>query len=270
MMNRLRYILLLIWVVPWVVLAQIPERPNPPRLVNDFAEVLNGEEQQLLEETLVQFDRETSTQVVVVTVSSLQGYDKADFAYRIGESWGVGQKDRNNGIIVLIKPKIENEPGQVYIAVGYGLEAVIPDAVANRLIVNNEMIPRFRENDYFGGIKNGVKVIADLTRGEFTAEQYSQSSGSGKGAGGFIIVLLVMLLVIFPLMKKSRKVHSGGTRTLPFWLLLGMMSSGKKHGGHWNDFSSGRGSFGGGSFGKGGFGGFGGGSFGGGGAGGSW
>jgi uncharacterized protein len=103
--------------------------------------VLNGEEQQLLEETLVQFDRETSTQVVVVTVSSLQGYDKADFAYRIGESWGVGQKDRNNGVIVLIKPKISNEPGQVYIAVGYGLEAVIPDAVANRLIVNNEMIP---------------------------------------------------------------------------------------------------------------------------------
>jgi uncharacterized protein len=269
-MNRLKHILLLIWVVPWVTLAQIPERPDPPRLVNDFAGVLKGEEQQLLEETLVQFDRETSTQVVVVTVSSLQGYDKADFAFRIGESWGVGQKDRNNGVIILVKPKTGNESGQVYIAVGYGLEGVIPDAVANRLIVNNEMIPRFRENDYFGGIKNGVKVITDLARGEFTAEQYSQSSGNGKGAGGFFIVLLVLLLVIFPLMKKSRRLHSGGTRGLPLWLLLGMMNSGKSHGGHWNDFSSGRGSFGGGSFGKGGFGGFGGGSFGGGGAGGSW
>jgi uncharacterized protein len=266
-------ILLLIWVLPRGVAGQIPDRPVPPRLVNDLAGILDVSQQQSIEELLVQFDQSTGTQITVVTVASLDGYDKADYAFRIGEQWGVGQKGKNNGVVVLVKPKTQGEAGQVYIAVGYGLEGVIPDAVANRLIVNQEMIPRFRENDYYGGILNGVNVIMDLARGEFSAQQYADKSGNSSASGGgrgVFILLLILFLVIFPLMRKGKQVHSSGSRNLPWWMLLGMMSSGGKHRGGWNDFSSGRGSFGGGGFGRGGFGGFGGGSFGGGGAGGSW
>lgn len=262
----------LLWLVFWLIAlagsAQVPERPDPQRLVNDLAGILSKEEQAALEETLVVFDRETSTQIVVVTVSSLSGYDRADFAFRLGESWGVGQKGRNNGIVVLVKPKTERESGQVYIAVGYGLEGVIPDAVANRQIVQNEMIPRFKENNYYEGITNGVKVIMDLSRGEYTAEEYSGSGGSPGVGLGIIVLMIFFVFVLLPVLTRKNRVYSTGNRDLPLWILLSMMNSGKSHGGSWTDFSSGRGSFGGG--GSGGFGGFGGGSFGGGGAGGSW
>lgn len=271
-MCSLRYFLIWILVIPLGIFAQIPERPVPPRLVNDLAGILNAEEERMLEQQLVGFDNETSTQIVVVTATSLNGYDKADLAFRIGEQWGVGQKGKNNGIVVLVLPKTAASRGQVYVAVGYGLEAVIPDAVANRLIVNQEMIPRFRENDYFGGIRNGVNVIMDLTRGEYTAEHYANKSGqpSGSAGPGILFALLLIVLVVLPMVRKGRHIHTAGSRSLPLWLLLSMMNSGGRHRGGWGDFSSGRGSFGGGNFGGGGFGGFGGGSFGGGGAGGSW
>ena len=90
-------ILLLISVVSFSVFAQdIPERPNPPRLVNDLADVLTDQEEQQLESELVQFDRSTTTQITIVTVPSLNGYDKADFTFRLGEKWGVGQKGRRS------------------------------------------------------------------------------------------------------------------------------------------------------------------------------
>lgn len=271
-MSLSRYFLIWIFAIPLALYAQIPERPVPPRLVNDLAGVLSSDEEQSLEKQLVGFDEETSTQIVVVTVNSLHGYDKADFAYRIGEQWGVGQKGKNNGIVILVLPKSAGRSGEVYVAVGYGLEAVIPDALANRLIVNQEMIPRFRENNYFGGIRDGVTVIMDLARGEYTAGHYAAKSGkpAGSAGPGILFALLIIILVVLPLVRKGRHVHSAGSRGLPLWLLLSMMNTGGRHRGGWGDFSSGRGSFGGGNFGKGGFGGFGGGSFGGGGAGGSW
>ncbi|MDO8930082.1 MAG: TPM domain-containing protein, partial [Bacteroidota bacterium] len=102
----------------------IPERPNPPRLVNDLANVLSDQEEQQLESELVQFDRSTSTQITIVTVPSLNGYEKADFTFRLGEKWGVGRKDKNNGIVIVFKPKIGNERGEVFVAVGYGLEGI--------------------------------------------------------------------------------------------------------------------------------------------------
>jgi uncharacterized protein len=266
-----RYLLLMVFFIPWIAWTQIPERPVPQRLVNDLAELLTAEQQQSLEGILVDFNRRTSTQIAIVTIPSLQGYDAADFAFRIGESWGVGQKDKNNGVVVLIKPKSGEESGKVFIAVGYGLEGVIPDAVANRMIVDNEMIPRFRENDYYGGILKGVEVIMNLAAGEYTADQYRQGASNDPKGGAFIVVFLIILFTVVSLFrKKGHNFHSTGSRNLPLWLLLAMMSSGKKHGSSWGDFSGGRGTFGGGGFGGGGFGGFGGGSFGGGGAGGSW
>jgi len=264
-----RYWFWVVLFVPLVSLAQIPERPEPPRLVNDLAGILTAEQVQELESRLVQFDRETSTQITVVTVASFGGYDPAGFAYKIGESWGVGRKGKNNGVVVLVKPKSREESGQVYIAVGYGLEGVIPDAVANGKIIDQEMIPRFRENDYFGGITHGTQIIMDLARGEYTADDYGGESG-GTAGDGFLIFLIALILMILTMRGTRGKTYNTGSRSLPFWIWLGMLNSGKR-GGSWSDFSGGRGGFGGGGgFSGGGFGGFGGGSFGGGGAGGSW
>ncbi|MEN8115533.1 MAG: TPM domain-containing protein [Bacteroidota bacterium] len=247
-----------------ISLAEIPERPVPARLVNDFANVLSSGEQNKIENALVQFARETSTQIVVVTIPDLDGYDKSDYAQRLGEKWGIGQKGKDNGLVVLLKPKSSNSGGEIYVATGYGLEGILPDAVVNSTVVDNEMIPRFKQDDYYGGLAAGLNVIMDITKGEYTAENYQEKVNAGGSAGiPFFIILFVLFISIFG-RSRRRRFYSPG-RSLPFWLAMGMMSGGNRSSGAFGNFSSGGGSFGGG-----GFGGFGGGSFGGGGAGGSW
>jgi len=247
-----------------VTIAQIPERPTPPRLVNDFANVFSSDEVNQMESSLAKFARESSTQFVVVTVPDLQGYDKADFAYQVGEKWGVGQKGKDNGLVILLKPKTNDSRGEIFIATGYGLEGVLPDAILNGAVVDNEMIPRFKQNDYYGGLAAGLNVMMDIAGGEYTAENYQEKVSSDSGSAiPFFIILFVVFFSIFG-RSRRRRFYSPG-RSLPFWLAMGMMSGGGRSSGSFGNFSSGSGSFGGG-----GFGGFGGGSFGGGGAGGSW
>lgn len=245
--------------------AEIPERPNPPRLVNDFAGILNQSENNNLEAKLQQFARETSTQIVVVTVADLEGYDAGDYAFRLGENWGVGQQGKDNGLVILVKPKTGNEQGRIFIATGYGLEGVLPDAVVNGTIIDNEMIPYFKQNDYYRGLESGINVIMDITRGEYTAEYYQENYVKKSSGIPFFIILLLFFIIISALRGRKRRFYSPG-KNLPFWIALGMLSGTRSRGGSFSNFSSGRGSFGG----SGGFGGFGGGSFGGGGAGGSW
>lgn len=257
----------------FVSLAQdLPERPDPPRLVNDFAGLLSPEQQAALENKLVGFNQKTSTQIAIVTVKSLLGYDKADFAVKLSEKWGIGQKGKNNGILILVKPKLANERGEVYVAVGYGLEGVVPDAVASQSLIREELLPAFKQNDYYTGLDRSTDVLIGLTSGEFTADQYVQSTGKGKseGIGGGVFIIIVLIIVLLLKRGGSRSHGIGSTRGMLGGLLLGSMLGGH-HRGSWGNFSGG-GGFGGGSGGGGfgGFGGFGGGSFGGGGAGGSW
>lgn len=259
------FLIPLLFLLPFATLAQnIPDRPNPPRLVNDFSSVLTGNEVTELEQALEEFARETSTQILVVTVKSLDGDAISDYAFRLGEKWGVGQKSKDNGVVIIIKPKMQNERGEAFIATGYGIEHLIPDAVASR-IVNNEMIPHFKQNDYYGGLVAGVKVVMDLTKGEYTADAYTKHVRSQKGGGSLFFLVILIFFIILPILRgRSRRYFSAGGSSLPFWLLLGMMGSQQSnHSGSFGNFTSGGGGFGG-------FGGFGGGSFGGGGAGGSW
>lgn len=246
----------------------LPIRPNPPRLVNDLANVLTDQEEQQLESELDQFDQQTSTQICIVTLPSLNGYDISDLSFKIGEAWGVGQKGKNNGIVIVFKPKIGNEKGAVFVAVGYGLEGIIPDAVANRNVVDYEMVPRFKENDIFGGLQAGTKVLMSLALQEYSAADYKKRSEKGKSdAGGSFIFVILVIIVLVSIFKGGRGGGQYSSRgSLPFWLALGLLG-GNRGGGSFGGFSGGSGGFGGGG---GGFGGFGGGSFGGGGAGGSW
>jgi uncharacterized protein len=260
-MKRLLIFLITLFIFS-LVQAEIPGRPEPPRLVNDFAGILSPSENNDLENRLEQFARETSTQIVVVSVSDLEGYDPGDYAFRLGEKWGVGQQGKDNGLVILIKPKTEREQGRIFIATGYGLEPVLPDAVVNGTIIDKEMIPYFKANDYYQGLSRGIGVIMEITRGEYTAEQYQQNNATEGGGLSFVIILFILFFVIIPMLRgRSKRFYSPG-KNIPLWIALGMLSGGR-HSGSFNDFSSGSGGFGG-------FGGFGGGSFGGGGAGGSW
>ena len=244
----------------------IPERPVPPRLVNDFVRLLKPEEANSLERRLVAFNDSTSTQITIVIVPSLGGFDKSDYAQRLGEKWGVGRKGLNNGIIILVKPKTTESNGDACIAPGYGLEGVIPDITCGE-IIDNEVLPAFRKGDYYGGLSKATITLMSLARGEFTAAQYGQSAKKSTGKNApFGLVLFVIFIIIAMISGRSGGSHNKGigTGALPFWLLMGMMGSGRdSHSGSWGGFSGGGG-------GDGGFGGFGGGSFGGGGAGGSW
>ena len=237
-------------------------RPEPPRLVNDFAGVLSSSELQALENKLVAFNDSTSNQIAVVIVNDLQGYDKSEFAYKVAKDWGVGQSDFNNGILVLVKTKTDQSLGQIFIATGYGLEGAIPD-LACAEIIDREIIPRFRENDYYGGLNAGTDVLMSLASGEYNYDTYAGGGSSGSfPAIIFLIIIIAVIIMASAGNSNNKHIKKSGTSNLPLWLLLSMMGGGKSHGGSWGGFSGGSGG--------GGFGGFGGGSFGGGGAGGSW
>jgi uncharacterized protein len=258
-MNRLKFfiaIALSLLILPSVA-QDLPSPMQPPRLVNDFAAIFNQNEWTQLEQKLRNYHDTTSTQFYIITVKDLQGFDIADYAARIGESWGIGQKGKNNGAIILIKPRIGNERGQANISVGYGLEEVITDALSKR-IIEREMIPYFQEGDYYGGINAATTVMINLSSGMFTADEYMSDGGFMALLPIFIIV--VLFFVIFSNVKRTKGRSIG--HNIPLWVALGMMSGGGRSGG-FGGFSSGGGSFGG-------FSGGGGGSFGGGGASGSW
>ncbi len=243
----------------------IPTKSNPPRLVNDFADILSPQEEQHLENLLVNFNDTTSTQIAIVTVTDLCDYDPASFTFEIGEKWGVGNAEFDNGMVLMVKPKVGNSRGQVYIATGYGLEGVLPDAIGKR-IVENELIPHFKKNDYYGGISAGVSVIIGIVGGEYSASNYKQGKQKSFPVLPFLFILFFVVIMFASTFKRAKSYSKQNNMGLLAALML-MGSMNGRHGGSYNNFRSGGGGFGGGS---GGFGGFGGGSFGGGGAGGSW
>ncbi|BDX36874.1 hypothetical protein CYCD_02290 [Tenuifilaceae bacterium CYCD] len=260
-MNRIigKILLVLALFVSSQVQSQdIPEPMNPPRLVNDFAGLLSQSEWNALEGKLRAYHDTTSTQIYVVIVNDLLGYDISDFAFRVGEKWKVGQKGKNNGIVIVIKPKVGNQRGQAFIATGYGLESVVPDAITNR-IVEQEMIPYFKQNNYLKGLDKATDVIIELAQGQYTAEQYNSKESP---IAGIIFIAIFFLIIILSMRKHNSANSSTLGRSVPFWIAMSMLG-GSGRGSGFGNFSSGSGSFGG-------FGGGGGGSFGGGGAGGSW
>ena len=240
--------------------AQFPQRPEPQRLVNDFANLLSATQVETLESKLVALDDTTSNQIAVVTVPSLEGYSPAEFSHEIFASWGIGREGVNNGVLVLVKPKTSDSKGEIFIEVGLGLEGAIPDAIAKR-IITNDVIPHFIEDDYYGGIYAACDKLSKLASGEISASDIDEDEGS---IAGFIFTVIFIIL-IFWLMSRAA---GGGNSTT-----IGGGNSGHRSYTRPPIIIT-NGGFGGGGFGSGGFGGgfggFGGGLSGGGGAGGSW
>jgi uncharacterized protein len=239
---------------------QIPPKPNPPRLVNDFAGLLTPDQQQALETKLVAFDDSTSNQIAIVIVPTLNDYDPVDYAVKLGREWGVGGQQFNNGVIILISTGADGSQRKAFIATGYGLEGAIPDILAKQ-IVDNELIPYLKEKDYYRGLSHAADAIIKATAGEYKAP--AGYNKKGRSVGRLPIIFIVIMIIIFSIirggrggggMMSRRGYRSGGVPPI-WWLPTG----GGGGGGGWSGGSSG-----------GGFGGFGGGSFGGGGAGGNW
>lgn len=241
-------LLLLLLALAITCRAQLPTPSYPPRLVNDYTGTLTSSQVSNLERMLVAYDDSTSTQFLVLLVDDLQGYDIDEYATEIGHSWGVGQQGKNNGAVIVVKPKKGNEKGRVTISTGYGIEEYVTDATAKH-IIEKEMIPAFQENDYYTGILNAVEVLMDLCSGKFSQDEYNDD---GLPTWLLVLIFIALLIVMIKFSGNNNQNYSGGgTRTI--WIPT-------------------RGGFGGGGFsgGGGGFGGFGGGGFGGGGASGSW
>lgn len=235
----------------------IPEKPNPPKLVNNFSkefpDFLNSGEMEALETKLESFATETSNQILVVVVDDLDGLEPWEYAAKLGDKWKVGQEQEDNGVILLIKPTGGKGERKTFIAPGRGLEGAIPDLTAND-IVENELLPNFRDGNFYEGVDKATDVIMSLAKGEYNSKDYSKKKKGGSV--GFIIVAIIIGIIVLLVRFGPKGNGRGG----------GFTYGG---GGFYGGF--GGSSFGGGSSsGGGGFGGFGGGSFGGGGSGGSW
>lgn len=242
--------------------AQVPEKPNPPRLVNDYAGIIA--DAAAMEDTLEAFARRTSNHIVVVTMADFGGMDKAEMAQQIGETWGVGQKEYSNGLVILVKPKPTDGSGsgEVFIATGYGLEGALPDAACHE-IVTRQMIPQFKAGDYSAGIWDALHIIMPVAAGEYSFEEAQDKLSEADfwiGIGVFLLIMIVGGVLAFG--RKSG--GGGGGRGGNGGYTIGPTFYGGSFGSGGSSWSSGGSGLGGG------FGGFGGGSFGGGGAGGSW
>lgn len=245
-----------------------PERSNT--LVTDFTNTLSPGDKQKLETKLVAFNDSTSTQIAVVILKSVGSYDINDYGQQLLRKWGIGQKGKNNGILVIVA--IADR--KMAIQTGYGAEGPLPDVLTQR-IIQNDMRPNFKAGDYYAGLDAATDDIIKATKGEFKADAQPAEQGSG-GDGAGIIILIVIVVVILIIVFRNR--GGGGGQIIdrrggasPFWwFLAGSMlgSSNSNNGSGWGGFSGG-GNDGGGSSG-GDFGGFGGGDGGGGGSSGSW
>ncbi|MCC9169125.1 TPM domain-containing protein [Pontibacter harenae] len=238
--------------------SDFPPRPNPPRLVNDLANILSAEEEAALEQKLVNYNDTTSTQITIVTLTSIGDYNVGDYATELGQRWGVGGGENDNGLVILVAM----QERKVFIATGYGMEHLVPDAIAKR-ITERTLKPRFKQEQYYQGLNEAVNLIISLASGEYQADPQA-AQGEGGGGPSMIFIIIIVMLIVFLF---SRRGGGGGGR--------GGRRYARTFGGPviipggFGTFRSGGGMFGGGG-GGGGFGGFGGGGFGGGGAGSSW
>ena len=217
--------------------------------VVDEANILDAATRQSITDKLAAVEAKSGDQIVVVTLSSLQGTSIEDYGYQLGRQWGIGEKSRNNGALLIVAP---NER-KVRIEVGYGLEGALTDAVT-RLIIQNAILPRFRANDFAGGITRGVDDMVQVVSGD--AEEYKRRAAQrpdaapqGWNAASVLLILLV-LVVIFLMMRggggRGRFGRSRGWAAPIFIPSGGSWSSGSSGSGGGGGFSGGGGSFGGG------------------------
>jgi uncharacterized protein len=235
--------------------SQLPKAPYPQKLYNDLNQIgfLTPSEEIIMEKRLEKFEKETSNEIAVIIVDDLGDYDVSDYAIKISNLWKVGKEKEKNGVVILIKPTGGKRDKKIFIAVGKGLEGAIPDITCKR-IIENELIPNFKNEAHFKGLNDALDVLSSLSKGEYNSATYIKKT-EGSLLGKIILVIIILIIVVILMLKGGK----GGGMTMGSTGFFVGSGFGRGFGG----------GFGGGGS-SGGFGGFGGGSFGGGGAGGSW
>lgn len=239
-------ILLQLFIAAGISAQEIPPAPNPPRLVNDFANVLSTSENAALEKKLVAYNDSTSTQIAIVIIESLQGAEVGSYAAELGEKWGIGTKQNHNGVIILMA----QQERKVTIRTGYGVEEKLGSIICDR-IIKNTLIPNFTQGNFYEGFNEATDEIMARLSGMYVNDKKSDDD---KIPVWVIVLIILIIFFVLPLIGGSRT--GAGTYSRRGWNSMG---------GGFGGFS-GRGS----SSSGGGFGGFGGGGFSGGGASGGW
>jgi uncharacterized protein len=246
----------LLWLLLVATAFAAPLPPKPARYFNDYAGMVSAETADRLNRTLEDFERQTSSQILVAIFPKLPA-DAAleDFTVRTAEAWKPGLKERDNGAVLFIF----RDDRKMRIEVGYGLEGPIPDLIAKR-IIDNEISPRFRAGDFNGGVTAGVNALLQAARGEYrgTGKTVNEKRARKAPAIPLIFILLLFVLIVGSSFRRRGTIY--GRRRGAYW---GGWGGG--WGGGWTGGGGGWSSGGGG-------GGFsaGGGGFGGGGASGGW
>lgn len=241
----------LFFIIQFLCLVPVSRAVEIPILtgrVNDYASMISAQAETQINEKLARLEDRESTQVVVLTIESLEGEPLEDYSIRLAEAWKIGQKEFDNGVILLVSRKDR----KVRIEVGYGLEGALTDLTAGR-IVDNDIVPLFKKGQFDQGFVRGVDMIVAAVKGEYSASQKAVESEDSEGS--FFPVLIILILIIYFYSQVPR--GGGGQGSGP------VIFTGGHGGGGFYGGSRGGGSFGGGFSG-------GGGGFGGGGASGSW
>ncbi|WP_178989405.1 TPM domain-containing protein [Winogradskyella schleiferi] len=263
-----RFLLFLLLACPLVGWAQfdIPAKPEFQTSVYDGIDLLTEAQKNSLEQKLIRYSDSTSTQIVLATISSTKGEYINYLGAQWAEKWGIGQADKDNGIFILLA----RDDRKIGISTGKGIEHLLTDALSKR-IINNDIIPYFKQNDYYGGLNRATDAIFEVLNGEYQGTRQTESEFPFEVLFFLFIIFVIFIIAI----SKSRGGRGGGnrgnrsdSRSILEAIILSNMGRGSYSRG---SSSGGFGGFGGGSTGGGGFGGgFGGGSFGGGGASGGW
>ncbi|RYY16522.1 MAG: TPM domain-containing protein, partial [Chitinophagaceae bacterium] len=185
----------------------LPSKPNPPKLVNDYADLLTPQEESQLERKLVAYDDSTSNQILIVTVKTMRGYEADQYATEIGHYWGVGGQGKyDNGVVILVSDGTEeNGKRRYFIATGYGLEGALP-AITTNAIAEEFLVPNLKGNNYFAAFDETTNAVFRAAAGEYKApDNYRKrkSKGTGGGLAGFVVLAIIIFII-------SRNNRGGG------------------------------------------------------------
>ena len=231
----LMFLLVLGGMLPALAQDYLPEKPKLETSVYDLANMMEPSQAKALEQKLIRYSDTTSTQMVVITIASLEGNDVAIYATELAHKWGIGQQDKDNGVLILVA----RDDRKVTIRTGYGVEHLLTDALSKR-IIQNIITPAFKQGDFYGGLDAATGAIIEILRGEYQGEPRFEEP-QGKIPALFIVLAFIVIILILSRINRNRGGGNRGTRSRDFSIWDAIILS-----------SSGRGGFGGGGFGGGG------------------
>ncbi len=219
------FLIFILFSIQFVNAQTIQPRPNPPVAVNDFGNFLEPFQREALERKIRDYNDSTSSAIVIITVPDLQGYDVAELALKYLREWGIGTKEKSNGVLILVS----KEERKARIETGYGMEGVLPDITAKH-IIDEVMIPNFKANDYYRGFDQTIDAIILAAKGEYKA--YAKKNPVGGISFKTIFFIIIIIIIILSRIGgggggnyMSRR-GSRGMGGLPWFILGNMLGSG--------------------------------------------